>query len=146
MNLGCGNDVRWGDGWENHDLRRHREGIDHEWDLNDRPWPWPDDTFDRVDAISVLEHLELTLVESLEECWRIVQPSGELHVKYPVHTSPFIHHDPTHRWYWSAKSIDFVDPATKYGKSHAYYTDRHWEITRKKHNERNCWVTLRPVK
>ena len=143
LNLGAGNDIR--NGWVNHDIEM-RNGIQCAWDLNERPWPWENNTFDRIDAISVFEHLKLTLIETLDECWRILKPGGHLYIKYPVFTSPFIHHDPQHRWFWSEATIDFVDPATKYGETHSYYTDRKWKIVKKKANERNCWVTLQPIK
>lgn len=146
LNLGCGLDFRRReDGWLNHDLMQ-RAGVDVVHDLNIRPWPWADNAFIRVDALSVLEHLELTLLESLDELWRIVAPGGEVRIKYPVYTSPFFHHDPTHRWAWSVQSIDFVDPTTKMGKSHRYYGARPWKIHNKRANERNCWVTLVPIK
>lgn len=143
LNLGAGEDVRGG-GWINHDIRKHRPEIDVVWDLNRLPWPWEDNFFDEIQAMAVLEHLELTLIEALDECWRILKPEGRLHIKYPVHTSPFIHWDPTHRWFWAPKTIDFVDPDTRLGKIYHYYTDRHWLILDKKTNERNCWVSLTP--
>ena len=146
LNLGCGDDVRVSEEWINHDLTTHRPEIDVAWDLNVRPWPWEDCSFDEIEAVSVFEHLELTLIETLDECWRILKPAGQLHVKYPVFTSPFVHDDPTHRWYWSSSVFDFVDPDTKYGKTYRYYTRCHWRIIRKTCDEkqRNCWVTLTP--
>jgi len=126
LNLGAGNRVI--PGAVNHDLTKHRPEIDTTHDLNVLPWPWPDDYADEIQLVSVAEHLKLTLLETLDECWRILRPGGHLVIKYPVHTGPTIHDDPTHRWFWSAKALDFVDPTTRYGKVSGYYTERKWRI------------------
>jgi predicted SAM-dependent methyltransferase len=145
LNLGAGNEIR-APGWVNHDIRKHRPEIDVVWDLNQTPWPWEDSTFREIQAISVFEHLEITLIDAMNECWRIIHPDGRLNIKYPISTSPFIHWDPTHRWCLAPESVDFVDPETKLGREHAYYTDRHWQIVRKTVDEkgRNCWASLKP--
>lgn len=99
--LGCGDDIRQppGPGWFviSHDRVQFREEVNAAWDLNKRPWPWGDDSIWLVVAQSVLEHLELTLIESLNECWRILRPDGELHLKLPLWDSPNSYTDPTHR-------------------------------------------------
>jgi hypothetical protein len=74
-----------------------------------------------------------------------LEPGGTLYVKYPLYTSETIHDDPTHRWYWSCKSFDFVDPATVYGQKCDYYTDRKWKILKKLCDGRNGRITLRKV-
>ena len=143
LNLGCGLDIR--DKWINHDLIKHNKHI-KVWNLNETPWPWGKNTIDRIDAISVFEHLELTLIETLNECWRILKPTKELHIKYPLFKSCFIHEDPTHRWFWGEHVCDFVDPTTKYGKGAPYYTPFKWTIISRRMSERNCWVNLTPIK
>jgi len=146
LNLGCGDRVMTGD-VINHDLTKHRPEIDVTHDLNILPWPWPDNSFDEVQLISVAEHLKLNLIETLNECWRIIKPGGSLVLKYPVFTSINIHDDPTHRWYWSEKAIDFVDPATRYGQTNGYYTKYKWTIVSSGViKERNLKAVLRPIK
>ncbi len=142
LNLGAGLDIR--DGYVNHDLTKHAAGIDVSHDLNVRPWPWADETFAEILAQSVLEHLQITLIESLDECHRILGAGGILSVKYPLYTSPFIHHDPTHRWFWSERVFDYFDPRTQYGKEYPYYTARKWHIVGQNGDTkaRNYWVTL----
>ena len=142
LNLGCGNDIR--KGWINHDLLRHTKHI-KPWDLNNTPWPWKDNTMTVIDAISVFEHLKLTLIETLNECWRILTPNGLLHIKYPLDKSCFIREDPTHRWFWGEFVTDFVDPTTKYGKGALYYTPFKWKIIDRKSSARNCWVRMQPI-
>jgi len=141
LNLGCGLDIR--EGWINHDKVKHNKHISAH-NLNITPWPWGESTIDRIDAISVFEHLEIDLITALNECWRIIVPKGILHIKYPLFTSPFVHNDPTHRWFWSEYVVDFVDPTTKYGKQAPYYTPYKWQIAHKNTSDRNCWVNLIP--
>lgn len=124
LNLGCGNRVI--EGFVNHDISKHRPEIDVIWDLNITPWPFADDEFDAVEIIAVVEHLKLTLIETLDEIWRILKKDGVLTVKYPIYTSETIHHDPTHRWHLAAESIDYVIPGTRYGDSYSFYTDKKW--------------------
>lgn len=144
LNLGAGNEIL--ETHVNHDLTAHRPEIASIWDLNDRPWPWPDDEFEEVAAISVLEHLKLTLIESLDECWRIIRKGGLLKLKFPLPTSPFFHYDPTHRWAWAPEALQFVDPATRFGQTYGYYTDLKWLIVkcRSGPKKRNCWAELMP--
>ena len=141
LNLGCGDRVV--DGACNHDIVKHRPEITVCHDLNTTPWPWPDNTFEMVEARSVFEHLKLTLVEACDECWRILKPGGKLSVLYPIYNGANTHHDPTHRWFWSEQVTDFLDPDTAFGKTYAYYTPRKWRVlNRGIIKERNVKVLL----
>lgn len=145
VNLGAGERVL-GSGWINHDLFKHRVEIDIAWDLNVLPWPWKDNELDHISAVSVLEHLKLSLIESLDECWRVLKSHSTLYVKFPLATGPFTYHDPTHRWFWTAQVVDFVDPSTVYGKRYSYYTKRKWKILDRTESARNCWVSMETLK
>lgn len=145
LNLGAGN--RLVEGAINHDLWKHRPEIEIAHDLNDLPWPWPDGSFDEIQAIAVFEHLHITLIQALDECWRILKLDGQLIIKYPKWDAPTAHDDPTHRWWWSEKALDIFDPDTKYGQDHPYYTQRKWEILdRGIIRERNVKARMRPRK
>lgn len=147
LNLGCGDDIRPRDeGWINHNLWRHTPGVDVAWDLNNLPWPWEADSFMEIAAVSVLEHLEIDLLHSATECWRIIRAGGMLNIKFPLATSPFIRWDPTHRWIWAPESVDFLDPETRLGKIYHYYTKKKWKVASRRvgPKKRNCWVQLRP--
>ena len=126
LQLGTGNDPIGNA--VNHDRTKHRPEIDVVWDLNRLPWPWPDERFDHIVARAVLEHLAIDLVQSLNECWRILRPSGTLFVKLPYWDSDIAHQDPTHRWFFSLHSFDQFDPDTKRGREYAFYTPRKWRI------------------
>ena len=126
LNLGAGNRII-GDA-VNHDLVKHRPEIAVAWDLNKLPWPWADNSFDQIVARSVLEHLRLNLVESLDECWRILRAGGQIFIKLPYWQSEGAHADPTHYWFFSLRSLDQFDPDTERGKAYAFYTSRQWKI------------------
>jgi len=131
LNLGCGHKrITPGAGEEivNHDRTRHHRWINAVWDLNVRPWPWEDKSFDTVLALSVFEHLEIDLVQALDECWRILKPGGTLNAKVPHWQHDNAYADPTHRWRYSLRSFDVVIPGTRLGKMLGFYTARKWEI------------------
>lgn len=129
LNLGSGNNLIANA--INHDIVAHRPEIDCVHDLNVTPWPFEDNQFFEIIFYSVIEHLIITPIESLNECWRILRPDGTLLLKYPVHTSPTIYDDPTHRWFLSVRSLDYVDPTTKYGTEYGFYTPYKWRIEAK---------------
>jgi len=134
LNLGAGNRIL--DGAVNHDLRKHRPEIDIAHDLNVTPWPWPDAHFDKVIAISVFEHLDIDLVRVFDECHRILKRGGVLVVKLPLWDSERAHDDPTHRWFYTLRSIDQFCPDTRRGKQYGFYTTRKWRyLKRPKRNE-----------
>ncbi len=126
LNLGAGNEIIGNA--VNHDRTRHRSEIAVAWDLNNLPWPWPDNSFDQIVAKAVLEHLRLNLVESLNECWRLLRAGGQIFIKLPHWQSDISHQDPTHYWFFSVASLDQFDPDTKRGKIYAFYTERKWKI------------------
>jgi SAM-dependent methyltransferase len=126
--LGCGNKPQAGA--VNHDLHKHRPDIDVAHDLNVTPWPWPDESFDLIVAAAVLEHLDIDLVASLDECWRILRPGGKAQVKVPYWRSDMAHRDPTHRWFFALGSFDQFDPDLRRGREYAFYTERHWKIVK----------------
>lgn len=146
LNLGAGNAIQTGKEWLNLDITRHRPEIQVVHDLNQIPYPFVDEQFDTVHAISVLEHLIPNLIDSLDEIWRILEPDGLLTIKYPLATSPTIHDDATHRWYWSAAAIDYVDERTAYGTAYSFYTRRKWHILEKKqHKDLSLHAVLKKV-
>jgi SAM-dependent methyltransferase len=128
LNLGCGGDVR--EGFVNVDLRKHSPRVDVAHDLNDLPWPWADESCELIVAKAVLEHLRITLIDSLNECWRILHPGGRLWLKIPYWKHGNSYLDPTHYWQFDLHTPDIFDPDTEYGHRYGFYTDRKWRIVR----------------
>jgi len=126
LNIGAGNKIIAGA--VNHDLTKHRPEIDVVWDLNDLPWPWEDNSFDKINATAVLEHLRMDLMMSLNECWRILRPGGTIYLKLPHWKHDTSWMDPTHYWKYSLRVLEVFDPDTVYGKAYAFYTEHKWRI------------------
>lgn len=127
LNLGCGKDYL--KDWYHHDISKHSDFIDYVWDLNLIPYAiWKDNQFDEIKAYSVFEHLRPTLLETMNECHRILAPNGRIAIKFPRFSSETIYDDPTHIWHWSEKTLHYFDPTTKYGKEYDFYTDKKWRI------------------
>lgn len=144
INLGCGTDIR--PNMINLDREAHSPGIDMAWDLNQIPYPLPNNHFDKVLLLSVIEHLIPTPLETLDEIWRITRPYGVLVLKFPLASSPTIHDDLTHRWFLSLKAFDVLDPRTERGQQYHFYTAKKWHILdRKTHKNMSAWLTMRKV-
>lgn len=126
LNLGAGNTPR--EDAINHDLIKHRPEIDIAWDLNDLPWPWEDESFDFIVAKAVLEHLRINVLESVNECWRILRPAGRMYMKLPYWNHENTYMDPTHYWRFALEMPTIFDPETAYGKKYAFYTERKWKL------------------
>jgi SAM-dependent methyltransferase len=92
LNLGCGQDHR--ERYHNVDVRES-VNPDQIVDLDDHPWPWPDNRFEHVLASNVLEHLDDQLA-ALEELYRVTAPGGEIDVRVPHPASRSMWVDPTH--------------------------------------------------
>ncbi len=137
LNLGCGNKLlvaKRGETVVNHDRTAHRPEVDVVHDLNDLPWPWEDNSFDLIVACAVLEHLRLTLIESVGECWRVLRPGGRLHVKVPYWQHDNSYADPTHYWRFAPQTFDLFDPETKYGGQYGFYAGlRRWKLVTPAH-------------
>ena len=147
LNLGAGN--RPLKGAVNHDRIKHRLEIDMVHDLNVLPWPWKANSLDQIVARSVFEHLDLDLVQVMDECWRILRSGGRLDVKVPHWQHDNAYADPTHRWRYSLRSFDVFLPDTALGKEHSFYTARKWQLLKgPKLNgaKSSLFITLRPVK
>lgn len=148
LNLGAGDLVM--PEWTNHDKLKHRPEIDVAWDLDQIPWtPFRDNQFSRVHAWAVLEHLRPTLLESMNEIWRILRPGGKVHVKVPRWGYYKAYRDPTHIWRgWDEGVWTFFDASTTHGSTHDYYSPYKWELLDRGFTDAKkvaIWASLRKV-
>lgn len=59
------------------------KNIDQVVDLNETPWPLPDNTFLHINASHLIEHLK-DLKAFMNECHRILVPGGTLYIETPI--------------------------------------------------------------
>jgi len=133
LNLGAGNRIL--EDAVNHDVVRHRPEIEVVHDLNVLPWPWEDASFDKVAALSVLEHLRQNLLTSMDEIWRILRPGGVAVIKLPHWKANISWEDLTHLHLVGIGVMDQLDPRTKRGVDYWFYTRRKWRIDKREAND-----------
>ena len=104
LNLGCGN--KHIAGAVNVDAVAST-GPDVVHDLNQRPWPLPDDRFSEVHAYDVIEHLD-DVVKTMEEIHRVCRHRAIVRITVPHFSSANTFTDPTHRHQFSSRSFHYV--------------------------------------
>jgi SAM-dependent methyltransferase len=83
-------------------------------DLNILPLPFPDNTFDEIHAVDILEHTGQQgdwkfFFAQFSEFWRIMKPGGYFMAACPKWDSPWAWSDPGHSRILSNYSLIFLD-------------------------------------
>ena len=138
LNLGAGNYIL--KDAVNHDLTKHRAEIDVVWDLNDLPWPWEGESFNKIVALSVLEHLRQNLLTSINEIWRLLVPGGAAIIKLPFWKAGVSWEDPTHLHMVGPGVMDQLDPRTIRGVKYWFYTPYKWRIDKYQKNKTGTYL------
>ncbi len=86
-------------------------GADIVHDLEQRPLPFPDNTFDEMGAYDVLEHIGRQgdwkgYFDEFAEYWRILKPGGEFGVIVPINAELFA--DPGHTRFFGLNHFGFL--------------------------------------
>jgi SAM-dependent methyltransferase len=92
-------------------------------DLDRFPYPFRDGSFDKLQAIHVIEHVS-DVIKTMEEFHRLVRPSGEVFIVTPHYTDFSSFCDPTHRWHLNSFSLRY------FGEDHGgfgYYSGARFE-------------------
>jgi SAM-dependent methyltransferase len=92
--------------------------VEQIWDLDRFPYPFADNSFDRVLAQDVLEHLQ-DVRRAVEEIWRISRPGARLTIRVPHWSSFLAHRDPTHQAFFDQHSFDYFGAGPYSYYSHA---------------------------
>jgi SAM-dependent methyltransferase len=141
--LGCGHEDRRG--WVHHDLLAHSQHIQVAHDLEIVPWPWDDNSAEAIAAIDVLEHLADT-VAFMDECWRILEPGGQLMIQVPDYRSQNAWIDPTHRRAFHPDTFQYFNLGSGQWNSFGHlYTTRPWRVLSLDAGD-NITCVLMPVK
>lgn len=75
-------------------------------DLDHFPYPFADDSFDRVLAVHVIEHV-MDVVRTVEEFHRLVRAGGTVRIETPHYTDFSSFCDPTHRSHLNSFSFRY---------------------------------------
>jgi 2-polyprenyl-3-methyl-5-hydroxy-6-metoxy-1,4-benzoquinol methylase len=92
LNLGCGN--KRIEGAINLDVSRDVQAdVIH--DVNQRPWPFANSSFDEVLGYDVMEHV-VDVVSFMEEVHRVAKPNARVRLTVPHFSCANTWRDPTH--------------------------------------------------
>jgi len=125
LDLGCGNKKRPGTIGVDYNARVDGD-ISH--DLNLFPYPFEDNSVDKIYIDNCLEHLDSPL-NVMEELHRILKSGGKLEVIVPYFRSPSAFHDPTHKTFYTTQSFSYYDPNHEIAKRYDY-TKAHFNVER----------------
>lgn len=138
LNLGCGTKPL--QDATNHDLTTHHAYVDVAQDLNARVWRWDAESFDEIYAVDVLEHLD-DLIAALEECWRILTPTGRLLLRVPYGLAEISFTDPTHKQHLMPRSLDYFIRGTDLERDYSFYSWMRWKVREHKREGDNLvWL------
>jgi hypothetical protein len=116
-------------------------GVDIVWDINDHPWPLPDECVIQALASHIVEHIpacstvgghtRFMFIEFMDEVWRILRPEAQFALSYPHGNSQVFLQDPTHchamnEVVWAY--FDPLEPNTR-GLLYKFYHPKPWKIT-----------------
>ena len=96
------------------------------WDLNVKPWPFEDNTFDEVHAYNIMEHLgrqgdAKAFFDEMYEVWRILKPLGHFYGCCPKMNNPWVLAEPSHTRVLLPHSFGFLN--------REFYKDDTWETS-----------------
>ncbi len=124
LNLGCGTTRI--PGTIGVDKFKIGDFVDVIHDLNITPYPFEDNSIDKIHMYHVLEHLNNPL-EKMEELHRILKPGGKLYIRVPHFSSMGAFSDITHIRPFGYTSFDYFQPHTY----HNFYTKKRFSILKK---------------
>lgn len=122
LNLGCGQ--KHLDGYVNCDMLG-TVGADKVFDLDTPPYPFDESSVDEILLDNVLEHLG-DVVRVMEELHRILKVGGKLTVLVPYAKSDWAFHDPTHRHFFTEKSMDYFSSGFGYN----FYSKAQFQVVK----------------
>jgi len=91
-------------------------GVDLAHDLENMPYPLPDDCAEQIHLNHVIEHFSDPL-PILQEVWRVACPDARIFIRTPHYSGRYAWKDPTHKRAFSAQSFHYFGE-----NSYSYYT------------------------
>ncbi len=115
-------------------------GVDIIHDLNVFPYPFDDNTFDKVIMKHIIEHLD-NIIKVMEEIHRISKPGAEVFIKTPHFSCRDSWRDPTHKHHLALDSFDYFTDNTELTD---YYTKARFKIIKKEINFSKSLLSIIP--
>ena len=142
LDVGCGGKKK--SGWLGLD-KRNLPGVDFVHDVEEFPWPLPDDSCSLLLMSHLWEHLKpWKSIEVMDEMWRILRGEGRLMLTMPCGFSPGYIADPTHCNPANSQTWEYFDPQFDLYK---VYQPRPWYLLQREHQEfGNMLVVMQPKK
>lgn len=101
--------------------------VDVVHNLDVYPWPFSDDSFDRIICRHSLSHLG-DFVRAMEELHRICKPGGIVEIQAPHYASDNFNTDPTHRIALGIRSMNYFCDNVPF--KYRYYSKSRFELVR----------------
>ena|SRR5579871_6192771 len=83
-----------------------RSAADIIWDLDQFPWPLPNDAFDRIHMSHIIEHVR-DVTRTMTEIYRVGRNGADVFVVTPHFSSHNSYTDPSHLGHLSARSFQY---------------------------------------
>jgi hypothetical protein len=128
LDLAC-SDIKQ-DGFIGIDIEE-RPGVDMVMDLEQFPYPIPNNCASFLLASHFVEHVKPWLmVPMMNEWWRIAKDGCQLMIATPYAGSPMFWQDPTHVKGWNEATPEYFDPFAKMSQGRLYhvYHPKPWKI------------------
>lgn len=103
-------------------------GVDVIHDLEKRPWPFADNSFDHVVCRHSLSHLS-DFVGTMKEVHRVTKPGSIVEILAPHYASDNFNTDPTHRTALGYRSVNYLCDNVSF--RYQYYSDFKFELVRR---------------
>ena len=100
--------------------------MDLIYDLDKYPYPFDDNTIDKVRAIGMVEHIK-DLIKFMGELHRICKNNAEITITAPHYRSVTAFADPTHKSFFTPDTFDYFTDEHKF----SFYTKARFEIIKK---------------
>lgn len=129
LNLGCG--AKYLTGYVNCDVVKTIK-ADKYFNLEEFPYPFKENSVKEVLMDNVLEHMD-DVVGVVDEVYRILRPGGVLKVYVPYGKTDWAFQDPTHKHYFTEKSVNYFLT----GSDYHFYTKSDFVLVK-------CELSLNP--
>lgn len=104
------------------------EGVDIVHNLDETPWPFPDDSFDHIVCRHSLSHVD-NLVACMEEIHRIARHGAIVEIISPHYASDNFNTDPTHKIHMGYRSMNYFCDNISF--KYRYYSRARFALVRR---------------